>query len=69
MPDIYAVWESQGWENPIVEEQYDPDRTILRLAFTKKQAEKTTENGRTMKRTLTQVWSVGQKTIQCAQFS
>lgn len=49
MPDIYAVWESQGWENPIVEEQYDPDRTILRLAFTKKQAEKNTENGRTMK--------------------
>lgn len=29
VPDIYSVWESQGWEKPIVEEQYNPDRTIL----------------------------------------
>ena len=40
VPDIYAVWESQGWESPIIEERYDPDRTILTLAFNKKQAEK-----------------------------
>ena len=41
VPDIYAVWESQGWKEPVVEERYDPDRTILTLAFTPKQAEKT----------------------------
>ena len=40
VPDIYSVWENQGWEKPIVEEQYNPDRTILSLSFTKKEAEK-----------------------------
>ena len=41
VPDIYAVWDSQGWKEPIVEEQYNPDRTILKLSLVKKQAEKT----------------------------
>lgn len=41
VPDIYSVWEQQGWEEPVVEEQYNPDRTILTLSFAKKQAEKT----------------------------
>ena len=39
VPDIFAVWESQGWKAPEVEEQYNPDRTILTLPF-EKQAEK-----------------------------
>ena len=39
--DIYAVWDSQGWRKPIVKEEYTPDRTILILPFTEKQAEKT----------------------------
>lgn len=33
VPDIYDVWETQGWETPVVEEQYNPDRTILTLSF------------------------------------
>ena len=41
VPDIYAVWDSQGWRKPIVKEEYTPDRTILILPFTEKQAEKT----------------------------
>ena len=40
VPDIYSVWENQGWEKPVVEERYNPDRTILSLSFTKKEAEK-----------------------------
>ena len=40
VPDIFAVWESQGWKAPEVEEQYNPDRTILTLSF-EKQAIKT----------------------------
>ena len=28
VPDIYSVWENQGWEKPVVEEQYNPDRTF-----------------------------------------
>lgn len=33
VPDIYAVWESQGWVVPKVEEQHNPDRTLLTLSF------------------------------------
>ncbi len=46
VPDIFAVWSSQGWTEPIVEEQYDPDRTILTLVFSEKQAEKTSGKNR-----------------------
>ena len=48
VPDIFAVWESQGWKAPEVEEQYNPDRTILTLSFEKqaiKQAIKTSDTG------------------------
>nr|WP_300813575.1 RNA-binding domain-containing protein [uncultured Acetatifactor sp.] len=41
VPDIYSVWADKGWTTPVVEEQYGPDRSILTLAFRKKQAEKT----------------------------
>ena len=44
VPDIYSVWESQGWIEPQVIEEYSPDRTILKLSFigvkSKKVAEK-----------------------------
>lgn len=40
VPDIYSVWENQGWEAPVVEEQYNPDRTILTLFFTEKASRK-----------------------------
>jgi len=33
VPDIFATWKQQGWKEPIVEEQYGPDRTILTLSF------------------------------------
>ena len=38
MPDIYSVWERQGWKQPDVLEEYGPDRTILKLSFVKKAA-------------------------------
>lgn len=40
MPDIYSVWEQQGWKQPEVIEEYGPDRTILKLSFVKKSADK-----------------------------
>ena len=50
VPDIYAVWETQGWREPVVEEIYNPDRTILTLSFEKskqkKQAEKTSRKNK-----------------------
>ena len=33
VPDIYSVWENQGWIAPEVIEEYAPDRTILKLSF------------------------------------
>lgn len=38
VPDIYSVWNQQGWEPPEVIEEYGPDRTILKLSFIKKVA-------------------------------
>ena len=40
IPDIYQIWEDEGWVTPIVEEAYNPDRTSLSLEFVKKQAKK-----------------------------
>ncbi len=39
VPDIYSVWNETGWVEPQVEEQYNPDRTILTLSFSPKQAQ------------------------------
>ena len=38
VPDIFSVWESNGWITPEIEELYNPDRTILTLSFKKKEA-------------------------------
>lgn len=29
-----------GWEEPVIEERFDPDRTVLSLSFVKKVAKK-----------------------------
>src|SRR5699024_1210524 len=38
VPDIYSVWEQQGWRRQEVIEEYGQDRTILKLSFVKKAA-------------------------------
>ena len=38
VPDIYSVWDAEGWNEPVVEEQYNPDRTVLTLSFRRKSA-------------------------------
>lgn len=40
VPDIYSVWNDQGWKEPTVTEQFGPDRTILTLPLVKKVAVK-----------------------------
>lgn len=40
VPDIFSVWNKEGWEAPVVTEQYVPDRTILTLSFMKKSDDK-----------------------------
>lgn len=43
VPNIFNVWEDEGWEEPVIEERFDPDRTVLLLSFKKKVAKKTQE--------------------------
>ncbi len=43
VPDIYSVWENQGWITPEVIEEYSPDRTILKLSFIRNELKKVTE--------------------------
>lgn len=38
VPNIFNVWEDEGWEEPIIKENFAPDRTSLTLTFTVKQA-------------------------------
>lgn len=41
--NIFNIWEDEGWFEPVIEEQFDPDRMILTLEFKKKQAKKTND--------------------------
>ncbi len=43
VPNIFDVWEDEGWVEPAIEEYFDPDRIVLTLEFRKKQAKKATE--------------------------
>ena len=38
------VWADEGWEEPIIEERFDPDRTVLSLSFVKKEYAKMKEH-------------------------
>ena len=40
VPNIFNVWEDEGWEEPQIIEKFEPDRTILSLSFSKKVPEK-----------------------------
>ena len=44
--DIYQVWADQGWNSPVVEEFYNPDRTRLSLDFSPKAMKKTSEENK-----------------------
>lgn len=41
VPNIFNVWEDEGWIEPDIEESFAPDRTSLTLKFIKKQTIKT----------------------------
>lgn len=40
VPNIFNVWADERLEDPVIEEKFDPDRTILLLPFLKKTTEK-----------------------------
>ncbi|MFI3171368.1 MAG: putative DNA binding domain-containing protein [Eubacteriales bacterium] len=39
VPNIFNVWEDEGWVEPTIIEKFDPDRTIIVLEFKKKASE------------------------------
>ena len=43
VPNIFNVWEDEGWKEPEIIEKFEPDRTVLVLSFIKKAAKKTQE--------------------------
>ena len=49
VPNIFNVWKDEGWIDPVIEEHFDPDRTVLTLSFVKKQAKKTREENKRRK--------------------
>ena len=49
VPNIFNVWADEGWEEPVIEERFDPDRTVLALSFKKKQAIKTSDKKQAIK--------------------
>lgn len=62
VPNIFNVWADEGWEEPVIEERFDPDRTILSLSFLKKEDVKMKEeanfiqkNERSLKEVLKEV--------------
>ena len=36
VPELFSVWKDQGWVEPIIKEEFDPDRTILIMKFLKR---------------------------------
>ena len=43
IPKIVNIWNDQGLKDPIIEEQFDPDRTLITLSLEKRQAIKTSD--------------------------
>lgn len=43
VPNIFNVWEDEGWKEPEIIERFGPDRTVLILTFAKKVAKKSGE--------------------------
>lgn len=50
VPNIFNIWKDEGWIEPVIEEQFNPDRTILTLEFKKKQAKKASEKKQAKKK-------------------
>lgn len=49
VPNIFNVWNDQGFVEPEIEERFDPDRTVLSLSFIKKAPKKSVEKKVTKK--------------------
>lgn len=62
VPELFSVWENEGWIEPIIEENFDPDRTILTMQFKNKTASKKTREEKCEKKNASK--KVREKTLQ-----
>lgn len=46
VPNIFNVWADEGWVEPVIEEQFDPDRTVLSLEFKKASDKNKSKHGK-----------------------
>ena len=49
VPNIFNVWNDEGFVEPEIEERFEPDRTVLTLSFVKRATEKSDEKKATKK--------------------
>ncbi len=54
VPELFSVWKDQGWVEPIIKEEFDPDRTILIMKFLKRNIKEKVHKKRVRKNTLDQ---------------
>ena len=54
VPELFSVWKDQGWVEPIIKEEFDPDRTILIMKFLKRNNKEKVHKKRVRKNTLDQ---------------
>lgn len=50
VPELFTVWKEEGWEEPIIEENFSPDRTKMVLYFREKPTEKNRQKKPTEKK-------------------
>ena len=67
VPDIYSVWEQQGWKQPEVIEKYGPDRTILKLSFVKSADKKALIKSADKKKLTNKTRQQLEKIIECME--
>lgn len=58
VPNIFNTWNDQGWKEPVIEERFDPDRTMLILEFISKTTKKTSEENKIGNKTRTNMLKI-----------
>lgn len=64
IPKIVNIWNDEGMKDPIIEEEFDPDRTILSLSLEKKQAINTSDNTQKIEQKTKKTFENQQKIIE-----
>ncbi len=64
VPNIFQVWEDEGWTEPVIAEHFNPDRTILELGFTEKIQKTNADTGNDSENVIENVIEIFEKQMQ-----